>query len=151
MINDARVCTFCQRKDGLMIGPFRNTKNADEIRYFHKDCIEVNDYSFYNSSKSKWLNIGKAIEQLLVKSPKMCSRCGVIGATIKCKDCNDSYHGYVCSTLYLLALDQRTYQCFSCRNKENYRNFRAKEPSFDKKEHLLLRKQMAREHLLQTK
>lgn len=68
MIIDTQVCSFCKRIDNPLLGPFvkKNQDNQviDGPHYFHKDCIEVNLYSFYNKNKNKWMNIGKALEML---------------------------------------------------------------------------------------
>ena len=60
-------CYFCARKDPPILGPFIRVNNVNRSKpnekyYFHKDCIEVNNYSFFSTAKQKWLNIGKAIE-----------------------------------------------------------------------------------------
>ena len=49
--NIQRKCAFCLRADQPLIGPFAKTnmsKPGEDNLYFHKDCIEVNNYSFFN-------------------------------------------------------------------------------------------------------
>ena len=104
MIEDQGIekkCAFCLRIDTPLVGPFLkyNSKKTlvDGPLYFHKDCIEVNNYSFFNKTKGKWLNIGKALEMLVLKKSYICKRCRGLGATIKCVSCRSWYHGHLCS------------------------------------------------------
>ncbi len=95
------------------------------------------------------MNIGKALD-MLHKDNCMCTRCNRKGATIKCKTCRKMYHGHLCSTLYMIVSEDRTYQCFTCRNKENYLNMNGKE-MLDKTEYKSFKRGMLRNHLLSFK
>ena len=104
MIENSKKCHFCKRSDGPIIGPFVKSKDpalSNVKLFFHQDCLEVNSITFYDKQKNKWMNIGKAVQEMQKKT-SMCERCGNIGATIKCTDCRKYYHGYYCSSLYMI-------------------------------------------------
>lgn len=84
------------------------------------------------------------------RSPTMCDRCGNVGATITCKGCRKTYHGYYCSTLYLISLGEpREYQCFECRNRHNYNSI--SDSSIEKTEARQMRRNAPRDHILASK
>ena len=89
--------------------------------YFHQDCIEFNQYSRFCIERKKWVNIGKALQNLVHKEQFTCFRCQTKGATVQCRDCSKAFHGYRCARMYTLQLDdedsgQVFYQCVFCRN-----------------------------------
>lgn len=63
-----RECTFCSRHDGEgFVGPFINSSEPQRNRqhyYFHTECLEANNHSFYSREKGKWLNIASALKKL---------------------------------------------------------------------------------------
>lgn len=140
------------RIDTPLVGPFykfdKLRNPIDGPHYFHKDCVEVNNYSFFNKIKGKWLNIGKALDMLVKKKSYSCKRCFSPGATIKCINCNKWYHGFLCSQLYMLWLGKQDYECFECRNADNYNKFTEKAPKIDDKEYESIIKSIQRDHLL---
>ena len=52
---EAMPCNLCRRTDGEIVGPFGH-KSKPQI-YLHKDCIEVNTYSYFSVIHKKWVNI----------------------------------------------------------------------------------------------
>ncbi|CDW76602.1 UNKNOWN [Stylonychia lemnae] len=147
-----RKCELCKRTDPPIIGPFLKVnkyKQNEHPIFFHKDCIEVSSVSFFNRQKQKWMNIGKALD-IFNKRPSMCRRCQTIGATIKCQSCDKTYHGFLCSQLYMIFTGAENYQCFECRNRENYSQFNGKE-LIEKSEFKILKRQMKRDYLLLSK
>lgn len=152
-MEDEVSCYFCKRTDQPIIGKFmkanQNSKGPEGPLFFHKDCIEVNTYSFFNPQKQKWMNLGKALQELSQKS-WFCKRCHHIGSTIKCIGCSKTYHGHLCSTLYMIETGDRLFQCFECRNKDNYKQSKGKD-LLEKQELKLIKRTMPREFLLFSK
>lgn len=66
MIDGNMPCSLCQRSDGNIIGPFVKKVQTDEslnVLYFHQECLEANNTTFYSKQKCKWMNIGKAMDK----------------------------------------------------------------------------------------
>jgi hypothetical protein len=66
MITQPKICEFCKRTDGTIIGPFVHQKDAAKQSvklYFHLECLEASNTTFYNQTKNKWINIGNALEK----------------------------------------------------------------------------------------
>lgn len=67
------MCAFCQKKDQPLVGPFckyedsAKTNMVGQPLYFHQDCIEFNQYSRFCIERKKWVNIGKALQNLVHK------------------------------------------------------------------------------------
>jgi hypothetical protein len=121
-------CGFCLRQDTPLVGPFFNLKKQSDSRmYFHNDCLEINDFTFFDFTKGKWVNIAKALDQLVKKNQSMCLRCHKVGATTKCQaSCNNRFHGYICSTLSMVSIGELGYECLICKNRDNYDAFQGK-------------------------
>lgn len=49
-------CALCKRSDGEVVGPFAKRNQLNQL-WLHKDCIEVNTYSYYSTTFKKWVNI----------------------------------------------------------------------------------------------
>ena len=64
--------------------------------------------------------------------------------------CDRHFHGFLCSSLHMILLDRKDYQCFTCRNSVNYKNFFQKDNLIDKTELKIMKRQMSRDHLLIT-
>lgn len=126
-------CAFCCRQDPPLVGPFVNSKKPQESPiFFHNDCLEINDFTFYDYTKSKWVNIAKALDQILRKSPSMCIRCNKIGATTKCQSsCSKMYHGYICSSLAMVRIENG-FECLVCKNKDNHDYYKGRHIFTDK-------------------
>ena len=84
----AKCCSFCQKRDPPLVGPFCKYEDKSQKKmigaplYFHKECIENNQYSKYCVQKRKWVNIGKALDELVHKQSFTCFRCNTPGATV---------------------------------------------------------------------
>ena len=70
--------------------------------YFHQDCIELNMYSKFCLERKKWVNIGKALQNLVHREQFPCFRCQTKGATVQCRDCTKAFHGFKCARMYTL-------------------------------------------------
>ena len=110
-----KICFFCKRNmdSHQLIGPFVKDKTANqqilesqdsfvqigeskEGIFFHQKCLESNNFVRYDFTKQKWLNIGTAIDQLLIQKEFTCYRCLMKGATVQCSTCERSFHGHHC-------------------------------------------------------
>ena len=60
---DLVACYLCSRADGEIVGPFSNKHK--KVIYLHKDCIEINTYSYFSTTHKKWLNIETMVKRLI--------------------------------------------------------------------------------------
>lgn len=96
--------------------------------YLHRDCIETNCYSFYNSLTHKWAKIENMLKHLKEDAQYNCFRCGNEGASISCHSCGRNFHGFYCAGFYniLVPIDEsqaegaQTALCFFCKNESNF-------------------------------
>ena len=73
-----KVCSFCQKMDEPLVGPFCKYEGKDLVGsplFFHQDCIELNQYSKFSIESKKWVNIGKALQNLVHREQFVCFRC----------------------------------------------------------------------------
>lgn len=92
---------MCSRTDGEIVGPFKK-QGSDQTIWLHKDCVEVNTYSYFSVKEKKWVNIDTMIKYLLDENTYKCYRCDLAGASVSCQICGKNFHGYMCASLYLL-------------------------------------------------
>ena len=55
------ICAICQRADDVLTGPFVNVKVITDPVYFHRNCIELSQFSYYRLNDNKWVNISDAL------------------------------------------------------------------------------------------
>ena len=64
-----KQCGFCKRRDEPLVGPFCKYDDQKKLvgspLYFHRMCIENNQYSKYCTRSRKWVNIDKALKELV--------------------------------------------------------------------------------------
>lgn len=83
-----KTCAFCQKKDLPLVGPFCKYEDGERTKmvglplFFHQDCIEMNLYSRFCFERKKWVNIGKALQNLVHTEQFVCFRCETKGATV---------------------------------------------------------------------
>lgn len=121
-------CYLCKRADGEIVGPFGHPKKPQI--FLHKDCIEINTYSYFSVQQKKWVNIETMLQQLQVNDQYQCYRCEGFGASVACLTCGLHFHGYYCAGMYLISsmstqqrnegLNSQFWQCLFCKNQENY-------------------------------
>lgn len=95
-------CFICCRSEGEIVGPFTNKQK--ETIFLHKDCIEINTYSYFSVTLKKWVNIETMVKRLSVEAQYQCYRCTGFGATVSCATCGKNFHGYYCAGMYLIPL-----------------------------------------------
>ena len=127
-----KTCNLCNKADDPVVGPFCKFEDAGKTKlvgkplHFHQDCIEFNNYSSFRSTDKKWVNIGKALDNLVHKDSHNCYRCGTKGASVQCFTCAKPFHGFKCAKQYTIRLDSDaeqgppTYQCLFCINTKNF-------------------------------
>lgn len=96
-----QACALCQKSEGDIVGPFARRNNPTQL-WLHKDCIEVNTYSYMSRSLKKWVNIDTMIKNLSLEKQYMCFRCDLPGASVACVTCGKNFHGFYCAFMYLL-------------------------------------------------
>ena len=82
-----------------MVGPFASTVAWHMEYWFHKVCLERNEY--VQKHDDVYQGIGKMIQKLIIDGKQSCGWCGQNGAAIKCKSCKTWYHGNICSEIFL--------------------------------------------------
>lgn len=134
-------CHFCQRQivTESQVGPFlldqpssrpssshllesqESAPASSQPLYFHKECLETNSYVRYDARREIYANLKVALKHLVENKSYTCYGCLSKGATVQCSQCDRAFHGYHCSRLYLLALDEQSsgYQCLFCKNTQN--------------------------------
>jgi hypothetical protein len=119
---EIHVCALCGRYDGEIVGPF--IAKGQPTVYLHSDCIEINQFSYFNVSAKKWVNIDTMLKKLQNEVRSSCYRCDGKGASVECVQCGRCFHGYFCAGLYLiqgmprfkpnLAVNPQTWVCLFC-------------------------------------
>lgn len=126
--------------------------------FLHRECVEVNTYSYYSSQCKKWVNIDTMLTCLKGEKTYTCFRCDLPGASVSCQLCGRNFHGYHCSSLYLLRLpieagsknegtNPQFWQCFFCQNQNNHNNYLAS-PNTDEKAYIAQLRKLDKGHLL---
>ena len=157
------ACHLCKREGGEMVGPFEHSQLGQF--YLHKDCLEVNTYSYYNIKDRKWANIETMLKMLTQDAQYACYRCDGEGASVQCTTCGKSFHGFYCAGLYLIptsdvlasknqkgnaATNPQMWICLFCQNRGNNETaeIEGKKP-MDKKAYLTTLGKIDKEHLLE--
>jgi hypothetical protein len=159
------LCHLCKREGGEMVGPFEQ-QNLGQF-FLHKDCLEINTYSYCNKKELKWANIDTMLKMLAKDAQYTCYRCEGEGASVQCTTCGKCFHGYYCSGLYLIqagdvligkipigsaATNHQMWICLFCQNRTNNENavLESTKPVDKKAYHAALCK-IDKEHLLESK
>jgi hypothetical protein len=118
-------CEFCNKTEGngTMVGPFVLLRDGDKERidkrvlWIHKDCLYNNDFLEVEDG------VYSGIREFIEKNPNSrieCNRCKKRGCTTKCSNCNKWFHGYTCSSVNGVFIEDSNikgkykYYCYSC-------------------------------------
>lgn len=119
------ICEFCNKMEGkvTMLGPYVLLRDSDKTKidgkalWIHKDCLENND--FLRLENGVFIGIREFLEKS-VTSRIECNRCKKRGCTIKCTNCNKWFHGYSCSSVSGVFIEDSNvknafkYYCYNC-------------------------------------
>ncbi len=97
-----KICHLCNRRDNPLVGPFQ--KSGGPLIYFHKECVEVNTYSYYKVKEQRWVNIESMLKHLQEDAQYTCFRCNQLGASVSCVTCGRNFHGFQCASFYMINL-----------------------------------------------